>query len=1190
MLLKSLEIQGFKSFPDKTVLSFSKGITAVLGPNGSGKSNISDAVRWVLGEQSTKSLRSGKMEDVIFNGTAARKAQGFAEVTIVIDNSDHRLQIEGDEVAVTRRYYRSGESEYLINRTTVRLRDVNELFMDTGLGRDGYSMISQGKIGDIVAAKSDERRDIFEEAAGISRYRYRKAEAERKLERTEDNLLRLNDIMAELTARVGPLETQSKKAQEFLVLSAEKKELEIGLFLNTLSRSKDLIREQERKISLAETQYDEINKKTSYNELRIEALTSEGAKLLDEADKIRKDAFAFEEEAARNDGEIAVEQNNIFHNEETAQRIEEEINTLLGSDSTLDNEIESRNSLINEKNQNIASLKNELEISLSELEELLKGAGSEDAKLETVNRLLSEIAEKISLCNVAIASAESKNAEIVSRKDSIDDAINAKNEALEKELNELELLKKDLDKCEETVVSCLNSKKGYEMRLESRKQRANELKEEMNRALLDAEAKRKQVQILTDLDKNLDGFSGSVKAVMKEKDSKGLRGIHGTVSQLISVDSNFAAAIETALGNKMQNIIVSTDEDAKRAIRYLKERNLGRATFIPVDTAKPQLLTEKGMDAVEGFVGVAADLVSSDAQYSDIVYSLLGKIVVCEDLDCAVIMAKKYGYRFRIVTLDGQVVHTGGSMTGGSISKNAEIFSRRAKIDEAEKAAERLQQKAEEIKIQAEKAAKELAETEGQLLSLNGELTTANEDKIRILGEIRRVGDSAEGIRLAVNELKSEKTDSAEKIAENENIIKEKNTELASLFEEQANANGELERINGAQNEFALKRESITERNSQIRLDILGIEKEITAIKDAVNMLLSQKKDAADKTEELKRRKDQLTAANELILAKIEQMKKHSEFLRERSKGSSGEIDAVNQKRLENEAQIEKLRAEDKELTARREQLSNEATRLSERREALVKENDEVIVKLFDEYQLTRTEAEELGIEIEDIPAASKRVNELKSKIRSLGNVNVAAIEEYKEVSERYEFMKEQISDVNDAKKELLRLIAELTGYMKETFTEKFEKINRGFTSTFTDLFGGGTAQLKLSDPDNILESGIEIIVQPPGKKVSSIEQLSGGEKTLVSLAVYFAIMHVAPPPFCILDEVEAALDDVNVDRYAGYLRRMTEGTQFIAITHRRGTMEEADVLYGVTMQEKGVSKLLKLDVREIEKNLQLAN
>ncbi|MGN1081359.1 MAG: chromosome segregation protein SMC, partial [Acutalibacteraceae bacterium] len=730
---------------------------------------------------------------------------------------------------------------------------------------------------------------------------------------------------------------------------------------------------------------------------------------------------------------------------------------------------------------------------------------------------------------------------------------------------------------------------GCEMRLDSRKKAAEQLKEELSRAEMDAEAKRRQAELLSELDRSMDGFAHSVKCIMKEKEAGRLGGIRGTVSQLISVDKEYSVAIETALGNNMQNIVVGTEENAKRAISYLKQNNLGRATFLPVSTVRPQSFSEKGAESAPGFVGIASDLVKTADEYKNIVRSMLGKIVIAEDLDCAVSMAKKFGYKFRVVTLDGQVVHTGGSMTGGSISKNTEILSRKAKIKDAEAAAKQLEEKAKEISEKYKKASGELAETEGMLLGITGELTTANEDKIRVLGEIRRVNESVEGAKAAISELEEEKKDAGARIERNNLLIAEQQKILDGLVLRRNKANSRLSEINGAKDELSVKREEISNRNAGIRLKILAVEKEISAISDAVGMLRSQKDDVNGKTEELSRRRDQLLAANELISGKIEEMKKHSEFLRAKAEGSGGEIDEINKKRLENEAEITKLRAEDKELSNKREQLGNEAARLAERKQALIKENDEVTAKLFDEYQLTRSEAEEMNIEIDDIPAASKRVGELKAKIRALGNVNVSAIEEYKEVSERYEFMKDQINDVETGKKELVSLISELTGYMRETFTEKFEKINIGFSSTFTDLFGGGTAQLTLSDPSDILSSGIEITVQPPGKKVSSIEQLSGGEKTLVSLAVYFAIMQVSPPPFCMLDEVEAALDDVNVDRFAKYLRRMTGETQFIAITHRRGTMEEADVLYGVTMQEKGVSKLLKLDVTEIEKNLQLA-
>lgn len=1190
MFLKSLELCGFKSFPDKTVLTFEGGgITAVLGPNGSGKSNISDAVRWVLGEQSTKQLRGSKMEDVIFNGTAARKSLGYAEVTLGIDNSDRVLPCDSDEVFVTRRYYRSGESEYQINRAGVRLKDINELFMDTGLGRDGYSMISQGKIGDIVGAKSDERRDIFEEAAGISRYRYRKVEAERKLEKTEEHLVRLRDILAELTGRVGPLAEQSRKAEAFLGYSEEKKTLEIGLWLSLLHRSKDALREQEHKIAAAEAQYDEICRGIEHTELQIEANNQQSAALLEQVDALREEAHALEEQAAKNDGEIAVEENNRQHHAESIERLRGEIGEGQGDDSGIVGEIAARREQIAQKQEQIARMKQELEQSALSLEELLLDASKKSGENEALNRAISELAEQISLLEVKKAAAESSVEEISSRQGGLSQSSSEKDRVINDLQKELDALKADLARAEETVTSCRNAQEGYEMQLSSRNRKAEEWKEKMQQAQLDADAKDKRAALLAELERSMDGFAYSVKSVMKAKDSGALGGIHGPLSRLVSSEKKYAIAIETALGAAAQHIVVGTEEDAKHAIRYLKANDAGRGTFIPLSGVRAQSFNEKGLDDCAGFVGMANELVRCESRYQTVVDSVLARVAVAEDLDAAVAIGRKYSYHFRVVTLDGQIVNAGGSLTGGSLAKNAGLMMRQGKIEEAKKEAEALRKKAAELETEWKNAAALATKTQAELNALLGELTVANEDKIRLLGELRRVNEALESARQAKEALEGEQNDSAARLTALRQTAADCAAQIEELTRQSAEQKEALTRLAGRQDELGETRERLTAHNGEIRMNILAVETEIASLEDAVKLLDSRRADVGSRMELLSQQISQYQAADELLAAKIEGMKETSVSLRAAAREKGLEAENMTAKRLELEGETNALRQQEKESSSARERMGSEAARLTERRESMQKEIDDAVQKLYDEYQLTRTQAEEIGVIPEDLPAANKRLAELKSKIRALGNVNVAAIEEYKEVSARYEFLSTQVQDVEQSKSQLLKLIGELTEHMQTVFAESFRKISDAFTLTFTDLFGGGTAHLELTDPDAILTSGIEITVQPPGKKVSSIEQLSGGEKALIAIAIYFAIMRVSPPPFCMLDEVEAALDDVNVDRFANYMRRMTGRTQFIAITHRRGTMEEADVLYGVTMQEKGVSKLLKLDVTQIEKELQLA-
>jgi chromosome segregation protein len=1189
LLLKSIEIQGFKSFADKTVLHFGKGITAVVGPNGSGKSNISDAVRWVLGEQSSKTLRGLKMEDVVFGGTAARKRMGFAEVTLTIDNIDRHIPCDTDEVAVTRRYYRSGESEYRINNASVRLRDVHELFMDTGLGRDGYSMVGQGKIDDIVGTKtSSERRDIFEEAAGISRYRYRKLEAERKLTQAEDNLVRLRDILSELENRVGPLAEQSKKAEKFLEYSKEQENLQIGVWLHSLAKYKDLLRDQDYKITAARAQYDEIIAFTSDIESRIETMSDRSQKLIISADESRRTAAEYEENAARVDGDIAVHKNTIFHNGETIVRIEREIESLNDGDGKITAEIEQKTAQIAEKNEQIKGFEAQLADVQSELMNLISESDSFSQQIEQLNHRLNELSSASADERVNMMTARSTLDEILLRQSNVDELI-AQKEQESTELNEeLSSLSRDLSHCDDTIGECTNALKGQEMLLASRRSKCEQIKSEIDALTLDEGEKRRRAQILDDLERNMEGFAHSVKMVMQASNRGELRGIHGTVGRIIQVDEKYSTAIEAALGASVQHIIVSGEDDAKRAINHLKNNKGGRATFLPITSIKPRNFSERGLDDCIGFVGIAAKLVKCEEKYNNILSSLLGGIAVAEDLDCAVSIAKKYSYRFKIVTLDGQIVNAGGSMTGGSTAKNAGILSRTGEITALRDAADKIAAKIADANEKYKRANGELAELEADILNAKSELATSQEDKIRVLGEIRRVTEQRDAAERDKNALISERDTAKMRSAELNTAIESAQTALTAFSEQSKALEAELSSITGGRDRTSARREELGNRSSEIRTFIFAAKKDVDVLTDSIAELNQRVSGQSDRVAELTAEIESIKQQNQQIEEKIAELTAAAEVLRKQSSETTAQISLFNDQRDELEKKIIELRQSEKDKSSDREKLSGELVRLEERRNAMVRDYDETIRKLYDEYGLTRSEAEEKNIIIEDIAAAGKRLNELKNKIRLLGSVNVAAIEEYKEVSERYKFMSEQISDVENSRDELLKLINQLTDQMQTLFVDRFSAINAYFSKIFVELFGGGTAELKLTDPDNVLESGIEIIVQPPGKNISIIEQLSGGEKALIAISIYFAVMKVNPPPFCVLDEVDAALDDANVVRFADYLRRMSDGTQFIVITHRRGTMEEADMLYGVTMQEKGISKLLELNVAEMERQMKL--
>lgn len=1186
MLLKSLELHGFKTFPDRIKLSFDKGITSIVGPNGSGKSNISDAIRWVLGEQSAKTLRCSKMEDVVFNGTDKRKKTGYAEVTLSIDNKDRILPFDGDEVAVTRRYYRSGESEYMINKATVRLRDIHELFMDTGLGRDGYSMIGQGKIDSIVASKSEERREIFEEASGISRYRYRKTEAERKLKSTEENLVRLRDIVGELEDRVGPLKKQSEKAQKFLVLSEEKKGLEIALWLNTLDNSANIIKEQDDKIDIQRAQYENAEQELANISSETESIYLKNGEITSKIDTIRRNISQFESEVSNNNALISVANNDIEHNKETITRLETEI-------EQLDNSFTEIESQIKEKKENVEKLKLNIEEKQKEYNEVSENLNtiSVDAsrsgdELQELNSKLAELSQKSANAKVVLLTSDSSINELNERIESLNSSLSEKESNLETTSKMLEDYKAQGKDSAEKVEMLSNSIKGLELKINNLKAKNENSKGEIDRLTLDSNEKLRRANILEDLEKNLEGFAHSVKTVMNLSRHGKIGGIHGPVSRLIKVPTDYAVAIETALGGAMQNIVTGNEEDAKRAIRTLKENKGGRATFLPIATIKPRYLNENGIDSCFGFVGVASDLCDCKDEYKGILQNLLGKIVIAEDLNSAVSIAKKYSYRFKVVTLDGQVVNAGGSLTGGSLNKRTGLLSRASEIEKYRKEAKALADKADELKEQYSNSQQEFAKYEADILGTRGDLSTEQQELIRLRTEYKACQNEYDSLVSSIDFTKNEIVECENKIS---NLQKDKETadkEFSAFEEEIANIEKTTSNLTGNRLALTEKREQLSEKLQNIRLEIVTFEKDKEAL---ISEIRTSEYNSQHQTERKENLRNQIVSVNsniDIINKKIESYTNISNNYQDKIAEFNNAIEKLNGDKEKFEKKSVELRQKEKDLNSTREVSGRELARLEERKINLQKQYDDIIAKLWDEYELTKRQAEEISIEIENVSTARKRLNEIKSSIRGLGSVNVSAIEEYKEVSERYEFLGAQVSDVEKSKNEIERLINNLTKQMKDAFIENFHEINKHFGETFKELFGGGTASLELANPDDILNSGIDIIAHPPGKIVVHLEALSGGEKALVAIALYFSIMKVRPAPFCVMDEIEAALDDVNVDRFAQYMRRMTDRTQFITITHRRGTMEESDVLYGVTMQDEGISKLLELRASEVAAKL----
>ena len=1126
------------------------------------------------------------MEDVVFNGTDKRKRQGYAEVTLNIDNKDRALDFNGDDIAVTRRYYRSGESEYLINKAAVRLKDINELFMDTGLGRDGYSMIGQGKIDSIVSSKGEDRREIFEEAAGISRYRYRKIDAERKLKSTEDNLLRLRDIVTELEERVGPLEKQSEKAQKFLEYSEEKRGLEIALWLLTLDRLQNELKVQDEKISIAKSQYDDAETALEQIQTESEEIYIRNGEYSSKIENIRTEITDIESQISEKRSLVSVAENDILHNNENIDRIKSDIAQFDVNADELVKRIADKEKEISELDADIIAKKKKYSELSEQLNEINTTSGKSSDVLQEITAELSVLTSKSADARVTEMTAESTVSELNSRIESLISS----NDEKKTQSEELADISKDYDNkigvAKEKIESLENIIDGLQLKLSSKEKKKDELREESNKLMLDVKEHMRKISFLENLERNLEGFSKSVKTVVNAQSHGKVHGICGPVSRVISVPKEYGVAIETALGSAMQNIVTETDEDAKRAIRYLKSVDGGRATFLPLNTIKPRELRENGLEDCYGFVGVAANLCSCDNKYNGILYSLLGKIVIAEDLNCATTIAKKYSYRFKIVTLDGQVVNAGGSLTGGSLNRNTGLLSRANEIETLKKQTAVLEQKSKDAENRSIEISREYSAFEAQLLGSQADLSNLRQDLVRLEAEKRACDNELANAGASVENSMNEITNCRRRI---ETLEKDKNSAKQLLVELNKKILAAEEKVNeltGSRAELTKKREEISLQLQNLRLEIVSSQKDIDALnsdivfaKSTGNENLERK---AELNQEIERIKSVILEKTELINSTNAEIEKSIANQNERSKA----IEKINADREQLEKRSAEIRTIERDKTSERETSGRELARLEERKINIQKQYDDIISKLWEEYELTRREAEDCAVEIDDSKQAQRRLNELKQKIRSLGNVNVSAIEEYKEVSERYEFMSAQVNDVEKSKKEIEKLITDLTKQMKEVFVESFDQINKNFTYTFKELFGGGTASLSLADPENILTSGIDILVHPPGKIVINLEALSGGEKALVAIALYFAIMKVRPAPFCVMDEIEAALDDVNVYRFAAYLRRMTDNTQFILITHRRGTMEEADVLYGVTMQDEGISKLLELRSTEVAEKL----
>nr|WP_207723465.1 chromosome segregation protein SMC [Lawsonibacter faecis] len=1188
MYLKALEIQGFKSFPDKTVLTFGEDITAIVGPNGSGKSNISDAIRWVMGEQSTKALRGGKMEDVIFGGTAKRKQLGFAEVSLVLDNAEHIFPMEESEVMVTRRYYRSGESEYYINRRSVRLKDVNELFMDTGLGREGYSIIGQGKIDEILSVKSADRREVFEEAAGISRFRHRKEEAERKLERTEENLVRINDKIDELELQVEPLRIQSEKARKFLILRDELRGLEISVWLEQLEK----IRASSIKVL---SDFENAVRQKAEARAQVEALyaAAEGyaAKMREkdmEAEGIRFEMMQRDADANGLENAVAVLKTNIQNNLENGDRLQRELEAQEGRAGSITGQIEDRRKRLEGIVREAEALRAQLRERQRSAEDASRNAGALAAEMEVLRQKeaveTASAAEARALLSALAAAAQ----ELMDRDEAVRQELAAGEGRLAETEKEGKTASEELNQAREDRDSLKNIINGYTLRLESRRKKAREAEEKHVKLQMEESALASRIHMLTEMEKLYEGYSKAVKLVMGEAERGQLRGVHGPVAGLIHVPEQYAVAIEIALGSAMQNVVVEREEDGKNAIQYLKRRDAGRATFLPLTSIRPSEFRDRGVANEAGFVGMGDQLIEFDGKYGRVFSSLLGRTVIAEDMDKAIAIARKYGSRFKIVTLDGQVLNPGGSMTGGSVSRSAGILSRANEL-------ERLNVQIVGVRESLHQARRALEETTREVAAAQYEMETAqaqqraHEDAILTLEErCSHYGVLLADLRRQRDDQKTELEQLQKRAAQTEQDTGNARRRIEALEGAAAALRAEAEGKAQGQSRFQEKAGEIGAEIAEFNMRLASLDAERMASEKALDELEGLRRDMAGDREERYQLIEDLKKRNGELSAQILEKETALQTIREENRERNEAIRRINQEKLDLEAERNRADKDSRDKNAELLSMEREVSVLEQKKVTAALEEKQILDKLWETYELSHEAARAQRVELESVPKAQRRIGELKRSITGLGNINLDAIDEFQRVNERYTYLRDQRDDVQKSKRELENIIADITTEMKTIFSEQFAVINQAFGETFAELFGGGKATLELEDPEDILNCGIEIKVQPPGKALKIITLLSGGEKAFVAIALYFAILKVRPTPFCVMDEIEAALDDVNVARYAHYLRSMSGRTQFIVITHRRGTMEEADVLYGVTMQEQGVTRILTINLNDVEKELNI--
>ncbi len=1187
MYLKKLEIQGFKSFAEKINLEFNSGITSVIGPNGSGKSNIADAVRWVLGEQSIKTLRGSKMEDVIFAGTENRKAMGFAEVSITFDNSDNSLPIEYSEITVTRRIFRSGESEYFLNKVQCRLKDITELFLDTGIGKEGYSIIGQGRIDEILSTRSEDRRHIFEEASGIAKYKMRKIEAEKKLELTKQNLIRINDIINELENQLEPLRQQSETARRFMSLRETLKDIEVNVFLENIGRFKEKLTEHD-------SQYASIKESIDNENSKLEQITVDNAEktnllksLEEKINAARDEYYVIDGNIERCNSEIKINEEKQLNLNNNIERLNSEIDEMNQRMENLSKDEETKQKKIDYLNERMVLYTGKLDEAEKKMEELLSTLGETERHIE---ELKSGIMDKLDIQSdkkVQINNVKTHIEMLHKRQNSLDNEIRNlildkdKEGMLKEDLSESIRSAKELIRKSSENIQKLNLDKG---KLDTKLAELRQSQSSINSEIQFKSSRRKMLQ---DMERNHEGYNRSVKAILSASETvpQLKNGVHGALAQLITVDKKYETAIEMSLGSALQNIVTSTEQDAKFAIEFLKRDKLGRATFLPVNAVKGRYFdnqTIQDLKRMNGFCGVASDLVEHDSQYKDIVLSLLGKVAVVENLDAGIAIARKFGYSFRIVTVEGDLLNAGGSMTGGSVEgRGTGILGRSREIEELQVALKALEEKLHGVEKEIKEAASQI---ETVISNINNEEKLLKDnDLIRMRDEnhLAQVQDNISKYEAKIEMHKQEKNQLAREETDTVKELEKYNQELVTIENEIANAKEVVAEFQEKHKEGQSQRDDLHTDITDYKISVNSFKESLDAVMDDISRITgereSSQKNIERKTNEIKRNNDEITSIKEKNEGLLVLIKGYEEG----RTGKTFEIDRITEERRVIEEDLSDIVNRIQEINKTILLLQEDYNRIEVKKAKLESEMEVIQNRLWDEYELTYNNALEFKKDVGNINQAQKRINELKAEIRELGVVNVAAIEEYIKTKERYEFMSGQKNDMEQAEAKLWKVITEITTNMKQQFMEQFKLINTNFNVVFKELFGGGRAELKLTDTENVLESGIDIEVQPPGKKLQNMMLLSGGERAFTAIALLFGILKLRPTPFCILDEIEAALDEANVLRFAQYLRNFSNQVQFVVVTHRKGTIESSDTLYGVTMQEHGISKVVSMKLNE---------